>query len=314
MKGIGHFAVGVAAASCFPAAVRAGAEGNPLYFVLGGVFGLLPDTLDFKLGRFFYRHDLEVVLDPTDPCPETVAGVVREAVSTALTRDVPVRVKLNTVRESGDVWRRYTVAFDAAAGQVVVRIGPLVDTGGNVLAADDRTGREAVARLPGALHTEYLSSTVVDVFDGPSFRFVPRANNVCRVEFIPWHRQWSHSLVCALVCGLAGWLLWGGTAAAVIACAVLTHIGLDQLGFMGCSILYLFRSGRRCGLQLMQSSDVLPNLVAVCLACMVTFWNLYSVGAHPGLFINPVRLLVFGFALPLLGALGLRRWLRGSGG
>ena len=30
-----------AAASCFPGAVRAGAEGNPLYFILGGLFGLL---------------------------------------------------------------------------------------------------------------------------------------------------------------------------------------------------------------------------------------------------------------------------------
>ena len=60
MKGIAHFTAGVAAASFFPGAVAAAVDGNPLYFVLGGVCGLLPDTLDFKFGRFFYRHQVEI--------------------------------------------------------------------------------------------------------------------------------------------------------------------------------------------------------------------------------------------------------------
>ena len=52
MKGITHFTIGVAAASCVPVAVETAASGNPLYFILGGIFGLLPDTIDFKLYRY----------------------------------------------------------------------------------------------------------------------------------------------------------------------------------------------------------------------------------------------------------------------
>ena len=64
MKGIAHFSSGIAAASFFPWSVQAAAEGNPLYFILGGIFGLLPDTADFKFYRFFYRHDVNIELDP----------------------------------------------------------------------------------------------------------------------------------------------------------------------------------------------------------------------------------------------------------
>lgn len=314
MKGIGHFAVGVAAASCFPAAVQAAIGGNPLYFILGGVFGLLPDTLDFKFYRFFYTCDVEVIPDPLAPDPELIADALRQAVSRVLTHGVPVRIKLHTIRESSDRWRRYTIAFDVAQRRIVVTVGPPVDTGGNVIMAGDTwNGRTATVPLPGLLHLDYLATTVVDVFDGPVYRFAPTGKGVVRAEFIPWHRQWSHSVACALACSLAGWWVWGGLAAAVIACAVLTHIGVDQLGFMGCNTFFLFRPERRRGMQLMQSSDILPNLIAVWMACILTFWNLYSAGHYPGLFINPVRLLVFGFALPLSAGLGLRRWIRREG-
>ena len=70
MKGITHFAAGVAVASCFPQAVQAGTEGSPLYFILGGAAGLIADTLDFKFFRFVYRHDLEVIPDPLRPDPQ----------------------------------------------------------------------------------------------------------------------------------------------------------------------------------------------------------------------------------------------------
>ncbi len=310
MKGIGHFAVGVAAASCFPGAVEAAAGGNPLYFILGGIFGLLPDTLDFKFYRFFFKHDVEVVADPLDPDPLPIANTLHGAVQRVLTEGVPLTVKLNTIRESAGRWRRYTVFFDPPAHRIAVTVGSSVDTGGQPQVRDEWVGREAVATLPGALHLDYLATTVVDTFDGPEFRFVPAGRGAVRVEFIPWHRQWSHSLVCALICGLLGWAVWGGLAAAVIATAIVMHIAFDQLGFMGCNMVCLVQSRRRRGMQLMQSSDVLPNLAAVWVACLLTFWNLYSLGRQPELFINPVRLLVFGFALPLLAGLGLRRWLQ----
>ena len=59
MKGIAHFLTGVAIATCFPEVVQQAAGGG-LLPVLGGVAGILPDTLDFKFVRYFERYDLEI--------------------------------------------------------------------------------------------------------------------------------------------------------------------------------------------------------------------------------------------------------------
>ena len=58
MKGFSHFMSGVAVASFGPWAVDAALHGNPIFFILGGACGILPDTLDFKFYRFFYKHDV----------------------------------------------------------------------------------------------------------------------------------------------------------------------------------------------------------------------------------------------------------------
>ena len=60
MKGIAHFAVGVAVATFVPDVVAA--AGRDLAFgpLVGGLAGLLPDTLDFKLFRFLERRDVEI--------------------------------------------------------------------------------------------------------------------------------------------------------------------------------------------------------------------------------------------------------------
>ncbi len=81
MKGIVHFVAGVAVASCFPFAVEAGANGNPLYFVLGGCFGLLPDTIDFKFSKFFYKHNIEIAPDPNNLDAEIIADAIATAVN-----------------------------------------------------------------------------------------------------------------------------------------------------------------------------------------------------------------------------------------
>ena len=84
MKGIAHFAAGIAAASCIPVTVAAGADGNPVYFILAGVFGLLPDTVDFKLFTFLYPYDLQIVPDPLCPDMQEIADAVASAVNSGL--------------------------------------------------------------------------------------------------------------------------------------------------------------------------------------------------------------------------------------
>jgi membrane-bound metal-dependent hydrolase YbcI (DUF457 family) len=309
MKGVTHFAVGLAAASCFPEAVAAGGAGNPLYFILGGLFGLLPDTLDFKLYRFLHRHDIEVTPDPLRPDTKQIARAVALAVQRAQDSGEPVRIKLNTVRVAADAWQAYSVRFDRGKREVAVRLGPIVDTGGNPIPnrPGPRPGRAgASAPLPADVSFDYQAQTTIDIFDGPTFRMSPRNDGV-QVDFIPWHRQWSHSLVLALLFGLAGGLVWGITAGYVIAAAFAAHIAVDQLGFMGSNLWFPFTKRRSRGLMLGHASEALPNATAVWLSCLVIFWNL-SRGAGPGV-ARPgvVPLFLYAGALPLLCARLLRR-------
>ena len=106
MKGFTHFTAGLAAASFFPGAVTAAASGNPLYFILGGAFGILPDTLDFKFYRFFVKHDMEVIPDPNRADPQMIADAVAYAVNRAALTGKPVRIRLNTIPCGADCWRQ----------------------------------------------------------------------------------------------------------------------------------------------------------------------------------------------------------------
>ena len=105
MKGISHFVTGVTVASFFPWSVHAAVDGNPLYFILGGAFGLLPDTLDFKCYRFFYRHDVYIDPDPADPDHQAIADRIAEAIDRCAEEGREIRLKLNTIRLGVDYWQ-----------------------------------------------------------------------------------------------------------------------------------------------------------------------------------------------------------------
>lgn len=314
MKGISHFSIGVALASCFPEAVRAGASGNPLYFVLGGVFGLLPDTLDFKVYRFLYRHHGRVMPDPLDPDPAMIAGAVAKAVNQAWATGEPVRLKLHTIRLGADLWRRYEVMFDGLRRRVGVRIGPAVSTSREAMpGSEPDEPREAFAALACGIRLDYEAVTTVDIFDGPSFLMKRGADGHVTPVFIPWHREWSHSLVLAGVFGLAAAAVGGLTAGLVTAGAYAAHVLADQLGFLGSDLWFPFGARKRTeGLKLIHSDEVFPNLSAVWLSCLVIFWNLYSVLPRPATAFNIITLCVYGAILPLGLYRLVRRFCRGA--
>jgi len=83
VKGIAHFISGVAVASFFPEAVHLAADNLSQILVLGGIFGILPDTLDFKLVRFLERSDVEIDPDPHRPDPQAMAETVAAAIDRA---------------------------------------------------------------------------------------------------------------------------------------------------------------------------------------------------------------------------------------
>jgi len=307
LKGIAHFAVGVAAASCFPEAVRAGAAGNPAYFVLGGACGLLPDTMDFKFGRFLHRHEVEVVPDPLKFDTAAVAAAVAGAVNRAAETGRSVDIKLNTVQLGADRWRQYTVRFDGAARRVRVRPGPVVDGGGNRLPGErERGARPSEAPLACGVRLEYMADTTIGAFDGPVFRMRPEGDGTVAVEFMPWRRGWTHSLVTCLLAGLALAAVWRPLAGIVAALAGAAHVGADQLGYLGSSLLYPFRRRRTEGLKRMHSGETLPNLAAVWGSCVVIWWNIYRAtpGAPP---LHPLRLLFYAMVLPGLLLAGWKR-------
>ena len=304
MKGIVHFTVGVMAASCLPEAVRAAAAGHPLYFVLGGVAGLLPDTMDFKLLGFFSRHDIEVAPDPLQPDPAMIAEALVLAVHRAAESRKPVRIRLNTIRLAADRWQSYEVVFNSVRKQVEVNMGPVVNTGGQPVAekrgADDGVGARASLLCP--IRNEYQAATRIDILGGPMFGMVPQPDGSVRISFIPWHRQGSHGVLLAVGLGLAGWLAFDALAGVVVCLAMLAHALVDQVGFMGSNWLYPFTRTRRPGWKMVSSQHSFANMAMVWCSLALILWNLGSGYAHGQgkHFPNLLQWVVFGCVLPLL--------------
>jgi len=319
MKGIAHFITGVAIATFLPEVVQQAAEGS-LLPVLGGIAGILPDTLDFKFARYFERYDLEI--DPgTEPdarrIAEGIAGAMRKAYETG----EPQSVMLHTIRLGADLWRQYVVRFDPARNEVAVRIGPVVNTGQVPFPGSEPEGAEEVRVRVGVpmVHT-YDAENRIDIFSGPSFKFVRKGDRL-HVHFLDWHRRWSHSLTLAVVLalGVAGafalveWLtreavsrtpLWAGL---VTGLGFAGHVLEDQLGFMGSNLFYPFTQERVIGLQLLRSGDAIPNFLTVWLSVALILFNLDRFSAVPRL--DPGVYLLLAVVLPL-AVLGGLYWLQ----
>ncbi len=306
MKGIAHFITGVALATFFPEVVQAGADGS-LLPVLGGVAGILPDTLDFKFARYFERYDLEI-----DPGPEPDAGQIAEQMTEAMRcayeSGEPQNVMLHTIRLGADLWRQYSIRFAPEQGEIAVRIGPVVNTGQVPFPGSEPEGSEEARVTVGVpmVHT-YDAENTIDIFSGPSFKF-ERQGDELHVHFLDWHRRWSHSLTLAAALGLLGWAIWGKWGGLIAALGVVGHVLEDQLGFMGSNLLYPFTKRRTIGLQLLRSGDAIPNFLTVWVAVALILFNLDRFSAQPRL--DPWWFLGLAVALPLVVLGGLYQWQR----
>jgi len=363
MKGIAHFISGVTAASFCPWAISAAQEGNPSYFILGAIAGILPDTIDFKFYRFFYPHDIRVEPEPDMLDPQPVADAVAQSVSAALDGK-PTTLKLSTIQMGADNWRQYRVKIDPEAGEVRVQFGPVVSTG-QVPQPDTLPEPRPVgiAKFSAPILQSYEPTYTVDIFDGPSFKFTRREmlakpvgfthrlldicylllgkkhgssavepnnqypiTNNCRfktegfetgaveIDFLPWHRNWSHSLtVGALLAGIAA--LWTWHASVVIFGAYVIHVIEDQMGHMGSNLFFPFSKKRAPGLKMMHSGDAFPNFAGVWLCCLLIFWNVYAAIPNPLYQFTFVRFMMIALVIPFV-LFGAVRWLlvRADGG
>ncbi len=320
MKGITHFITGVALATFFPEVVRSGAQGS-LLPVLGGIAGILPDTLDFKFGRYFEAYDLEIDPGP-QPDARRIAEQVAEAMRRAYESGKPQNVMLHTIRLGADLWRQYAVRFDPERGEVTVRVGPIVNTSQSPLPGSEPAGtEEARVRVGVPLVHTYDAENKIDIFSGPSFKF-ERQGDQLYVHFLDWHRRWSHSLTLAAALGLAtaglaalveflgrGSLtrtpLWAGL---VVGLGFAGHVLEDQLGFMGSNLFWPLTKRRAIGAQLLRSGDALPNFLTVWTALALILFNLDRFSARP--LLNPWLYLGLAVVLPLVVLGGLYQWLR----
>jgi membrane-bound metal-dependent hydrolase YbcI (DUF457 family) len=272
MKGIAHFLSGIAAASFIPAAVQQSAQGAWL-LALAGACALLPDTLDFKFGRFLERPD-----DAIDPGPQpdaqAIADRIAAAADAAFQTGRPRTVQLHTVKVGADAWQQYAIRFDTSRDEIAVRIGPVVTTSQVPIGAPSgREAPEARAKFSAPMNYTYDAEVKIDIFSGPSFRF-ERKGDAISVTFLLWHRAWSHSLTVAISLGVIVGLLWGWLAGVVVALGYAVHVLEDQLGAMGSNLLWPLTRIRAPGLNLIRSGDTIPNFLTVWTACALTLFNL----------------------------------------
>jgi hypothetical protein len=295
MKGFTHFISALAAATFFPEVVQAAARGA-IWPALAGIAALLPDALDFRFTRWLEQPDLSVDFEEDPPDPQVIMERVVAAMMMALREGRTVRLMLHTLRLGPDAWRRYWVRFDIEGGVVEVEVGPVVNTGGRPIARSGGEGRRACRPLPVPVQYDYDPEITVDVFSGPLLAFCPEGE-VVRVEFLPWHRAWSHSLVLAAVLGVSVGALWGWWPGVMVGLGYALHIVEDQLGWMGSNLFWPFTRCRTPGLRWMRSVDPWPNFSVVWLSLILMLWNLDRFSG-PGRL--PAAFPLLGFAVPLL--------------
>ncbi len=318
MKGFSHFMSGVAVASFCPWSIDAALQGNPLFFILGGACGILPDTLDFKVYRFFYDHDVYVTPDPGHLDPQYIADEIARAVNLAYDDKRYIRLKLVSVRLGADFWQQYIVNFDNEKLEVTVKFGPVVNTGQvPVEGTENRFPQVARATIKCKVIQTYDAALKVDIFDGPTIGLAQRPDGGLDVDFLPWHREWSHSLTVGLMLGvvfafIAGlffgnWTVgWQGLVTIALCYGV--HVVEDQLGHMGSNIFYPLTKHRTPGLHWMHSGDGLPNFLTVWGACLLIFWNLYRAIPDPTYTFGFIHLMMVGLVVPGL-IMGGFHWL-----
>jgi membrane-bound metal-dependent hydrolase YbcI (DUF457 family) len=161
---------------------------------------------------------------------------------------------------------------------------------------------EARVKVEAPMLYTYGEEMKVDIFGGPSFAF-KRVKDKVEIQFLPWHRSWSHSLVLAGFLGLAAGLLLNPTLGWVIFAGMAAHILEDQIGYMGSNLFWPLTENRTGGLRLIHSGDPIPNFVTIWSALVLILFNLDRFSGNAPFF-NPVFYLTFALAVPVGVLLG----------
>jgi membrane-bound metal-dependent hydrolase YbcI (DUF457 family) len=246
------------------------------------MYGIMADTLDFKFYSFFSRDDYEVDPDPLKPDPQKIAEQIGRGIEQAYDENRLVKIKCHTVRVGADLWRQYVVKFDAEKGEVAVVINPIVTTSQiPYLGTEPKEHRVGRYKLRVPLTETHGHPTVIDIMNGPQLGFRKIGGRVL-VEFIPFHRTWTHSFfigavaasVAALIASFSsGWGIgWYYGLVAVV--SYWSHLICDLTGYMGASFFWPFWKKRTPGLKWFKANNPDSNFIFNYVCLMVAIFNL----------------------------------------
>ncbi|MDD5557918.1 MAG: metal-dependent hydrolase [bacterium] len=309
MKGLTHFMSGVALASFIPAATRLGNSNVASSYILalGGLFGIMPDTLDFKVGQFFAKADHDVDADPNNPDPRSIAAQIGKAVDEAWETGRYVKAQLYPLRLGVDLWRQYVVKFDGERNEIVVVVNEIVTTSQvPYLGTEPKENRVGRYKVRGKLLETHGRPSVVDIMSGPQFGFKRKGDHV-EVEFLPWHRTWSHSFVLGFILAAAAAVIasrivgWGlGWLYGVVAfLGYSIHITEDLTGHMGGSLLWPFQKDRTNGLCLFKASNPHANFSVDYAATAIILFNMNRFAPQPIFTLGALQYFLYVLVIPL---------------
>ncbi len=333
MKGITHFLTGVATASCFPIGMQSVFMNKSFFLPLGGLFGICCDTLDFRFARYFWKHDHVLRINEDDLDPKVIAEGYAKAIDEAFEQKKTIYLKVDIIRLSGSFYRTINIFLDDKRKEVTVMIGS-IKTMSHVMERLDylpdyetmkksiedvgaaKTLEKLIDHLPSVPDSRpvenhfytakfkadvvntYYQDTEVGIFSGPDFAFT-FDNDKIRIDFIPWHRQWSHSLTLGLVMGPIGFAIYAGwaelfagnlagffnplaiSAFFMAILAVWSHIFVDQTGHLGSNLFYPITKERSQGLEWTTSASVFPNIFVNYLSIAIIIWNINAFAPTP---------------------------------
>ncbi|MBP7653158.1 metal-dependent hydrolase [Candidatus Dependentiae bacterium] len=300
MKGLTHFMSAIAATTFIPEVVRMSttmkldnpeAVSGSFIILLAGAFGVMPDTMDFKLGQFFSIAENEEDPDPRNPDPQKIADAFAKAVNEAGDSGNPTKIQLYTIQLGASLWRKYNMIFENDG--VIIQIDNIVKTSQcPIPGTAPKTNRVGRAKFKYELKSRtnqicWLNKSVqwlrhllkgpdhppgpvkpssVEIFMGTQFEFRKESDGKIYFNWLPWHRTWSHSYVLgfmlsipvfiiAYLLNLHNWWLYG----LVANLGFIVHITEDMTGHIGGSLFWPLHKARSEGLELFKASDPRTN-------------------------------------------------------
>jgi len=312
MKGLTHFMSGAAVASFFLPAVKMAHRdaGASFILVLGGLFGIMPDTMDFKMGQFFSKADYDIDPDPMDPDPQQMAEMLGKAMDEAAETGRYVKAQMYPMRLGADLWRQYVIKFDGETNEVVIVINEIVTTSqvpilGSEPPPEKRVGRYKLQKAK-MLETHGRPS-VVDIMSGPQFGFIRNEAGEVEVEFLPWHRTWSHSYVLGLMLSVPVWLIasliagWsiGWLYGLIAFLGFSVHLTEDLTGHMGGSLIWPIVKERCNGLSLFKASNPHANFTVDYVSAVLILYNLNRFGEQSYFTLTTFQYFLYALIIPL---------------